>query len=342
MRCTVLLVVLSLTCPGCGPDGNDTGGGRPLRIEDVPPGTSLAVGTRSEAWRYPLGIGQVITTDHYRIYASADNAILMKVLPGFLEAAYAHYLDLTGLTDRGSDKPLEVYMLASRQEWVHLTRSIFGKDAPHLSIGAGGYCYKGVGVYWDLRNRATFSVAAHEGLHQFLYRQMRHRLPLSIEEGLCVNAEGFHIRQGANTVAFLQRHNPSRYVALRRAIVNRQWIPVHRLLRMTSADAIGQATEDTLAWYAQVWALSMFLRTSADYSEGFARMLADGQAGRFHTVIKVPPDAYARLMRRGGIYSQTIALPVFGHYITADLDTFERQYVAFARDLAALTDDRVR
>lgn len=340
MRSTVLVILAGLILPGCGPGGaGPAGGGTGLRREDIPAGTSLAVRTRSEAWRYPMGTGRAITTEHYRIYASADNPVLMNALPGFLEAAYAHYRALTGLDASGlNGKPLEVYMLASRQEWALLTKHIVGPDAPHLSIGAGGYCHEGVGVYWDLRNRATLSIAAHEGLHQFLHRRMRHRLPLSIEEGLCVSAEGFHIRPAENTVVFLPQHNPSRYGALRKAIVNRKWIPARRLLRMTAGDAIGQMTEDTLAWYAQVWALSMFLRTSEAYREGFARMLADGQAGRFHIVMNVSQEAYDRLMRRGGIYSRTVALPVFSHYITSDFDTFERQYEAFARHLAALTD----
>ena len=340
MRSAVLVILLGLTCSGCRPAGGGRSGRRSaLRVEDLPPGKSMSIRSGRRPWRYPLGVGQVITTQHYRIFTSAENPVLMNCLPGFLEAAYEHYEDLTGLTRPQAAKPLDVYMLASRQEWTHLTEHIVGRDAPHLSIVAGGYCHKGVGIYWDLRNRATLSIAAHEGLHQFLYHQMRHRLPLSIEEGLCVSAEGFHIRADENTVVFVPRHNPSRYGTLRKAIVNRRWTPARRLLRMTAGDTITGMTEEALTWYAQVWALSMFLRTSEHYREGFARLLEDARSGSLHIAMNVPRDAYDELMKRGGHYSRTVGLPVFRHYITADLDTFERRYVAFSRRLAALDEE---
>ncbi len=337
MRSARLLILFCVAWPGCGPKGQAPNGrGTVLRLADVPPGVSMVVPTRRDKWTHPQGVGQVITTTHYRIFTSASNPVLVRHLPGFLEAAYANYIDLTHLTPEKAGKPMDVYMLASRQQWVHLTKHVFGAKAPHLSISAGGYCYRGIGVYWDLQNRATLSVAAHEGLHQFLHHTMRHRLPLSIEEGLGVAAEGFHIREDENTVVFLPRHNPGRYVTLRKALVNNRWIPARKLLTMTAGDTMRGMTADTLAWYSQVWALSMFLRTSPDYREGFYRMLTDGQAGKFHLAMNVPADAYARLMARGGIYSRTVAAPLFAHYITTDMDTFERRYLAFARDLAAL------
>ena len=325
MRSAVLSILLALVCSGCGPVA-----------ESIPPGRSMSVQAESGPWHYAPGVGQVITTRHYRIYTSAENPTLLGCLGGFLEGAYEHYEHLTKMPGAQSDKPLDVYMLASRQQWARLTERIFGPRAPHLSISAGGYCHKGVGVYWDLRNRATLSIAAHEGLHQFLHRRMRHRLPLSIEEGLAVSAEGFHIRSAENTVVFLPKHNPSRYGMLRKAIVNRRWITARRLLPMTAGDTITAMTEDTLAWYAQVWAMSVFLRDSEHYRQGFDRLLRDAHAGRLHAAIDMPADAYDELMKRGGTYSRTVALPLFRHYITDDLDTFERRYAAFARKLAAL------
>ena len=325
MRSAVLSILLALACSGCRPGA-----------ETIPPGKSMAVQAETRPWPYATGVGQLITTRHYRIYTSAENPILLASLPGFLEVAYEHYGHLTRLADPQPAKPLKVYMLASRRQWARLTEHIVGPHAPHLSIGAGGYCHKGVGVYWDLRNRATLSVAAHEGLHQFLYHQMRHRLPLSIEEGLAVSAEGFHIRPAENTVVFLPKHNPSRYGTLRNTLVNRRWISAKRLLPMTAGDTITGMTEDTLAWYSQVWAMAMFLRTSEHYHQGFARMLQDAHAGKLHVAINTPINAYDELMTRGGTYSRTVALPLFRHYITDDLDTFERRYLAFARRLAAL------
>ncbi len=341
MRTTTILLLLALVLPGCGPrDDGGEGQGNGLRLDDVPAGRSLAVEADRKPWEHPAGVGEVVTTRHYRIFTSADNRTLTDVLPGFLEAAYEHYQELTHVQADKNGKPMDVYMLASRQQWVHLTRHVFGDRAPHLSIGAGGYCFRGIGVYWDMRQRGTLSIAAHEGMHQFLYHHMRHRLPTSIEEGLAVLAEGFHVREDDNTVAFLSRHNPSRYGTLRRALVNKRWVPAKKLLVMTGGDAIKGTTTDTLAWYSQVWALAMFLRTSEHYRKGFFRMLADGRDGLFHRTLGRPLNGFDKIRMRGGVHSRVVGLALFKHYITADFDTFERRYVAFSRKLARLPADQ--
>jgi len=332
-----ILILLGLALPGCGPGGDGQGSG--LCLDDVPAGRPLAVNADRKPWKHPGGVGQTVTTAHYRIFTSADNPALNDLLPGFLEAAYEHYQALTHLQADTNAKPMEVYMLASRQQWVHLSKHVFGDKGPHLSIAAGGYCFAGIGVYWDLRRRATLSIASHEGMHQFLYHHMRHRLPTSIEEGLAVLAEGFHVRKNDNTVAFLPRHNPSRYGTLRRALVNKRWLPAKKLLVMTGGDAIKGMTTDTLAWYSQVWALAMFLRTSEHYSKGFYRMLADGRDGLFHLALRMPLNGFDKIQRRRGVHSRAVSLALFKHYITADFDTFERRYVAFSRKLAGLPAD---
>jgi hypothetical protein len=288
---------------------------------------------RRSEWKYPGGIGELHASAHYRIFTSTDNRRLLASLPGFLEAAHANYIELTGLPDNQREA-MDVYMLATREQWASLTRWIFGDGAPALGISAGGYSYKGVGVYWDLHRRATLSIAAHEGLHQFLHHRVRHRLPLCIEEGLATNAEGFHIR--GDNVVFIPGHNPSRSVALRNSIVEGRWTPVRKLLPMNASNYMDKGQDYALGWYGQVWALMLFLRTDEAYRPGLTRMLSDSENGRFHEVIGVPNHALIDLQKRRAIYNRTVSEKLFTHYIDADLDAFEARYRSFCWKLAGL------
>lgn len=300
------------------------------------PGQPLKIPYTQEPWKYPHGTGVILTSPHYRVFASTHNQDLRGILPGFLEAAYRNYGDLTGLSPAGgaNEKPMETYLLASRSEWRELTRSVLGENVPHLSISAGGYSHKGVNVLWDLNRLATLSVAAHEGLHQFLHFRMRHRLPMWAEEGLCVNAEGFHLRP--DSVVFLAQHNPSRFGDLRSAIVNGRWISMQQLLSMDAGDAVEKGTEYSVGWYGQLWALVLFLRSNPAYRDGFARLLADAQAGRFDQELNIPSQQFARLSRMGRAYNRVVSRPLFEHYITRDLSAFEKEYLPFAKKLVDL------
>ena len=198
----------------------------------------------------------------------------------------------------------------------------------------GGYCYKGVGVYWDFRRRGTYAVASHEGLHQFLHHRLKNPLPVFLEESLAAMSEGFHLRR--DSVVFLPRHNPRRRSDLRTAIIQKRWFPVAEMMTMDGRDVVRGSTERALGWYAQVWALGHFLRYNQQYRPRFARMLADAAAGRFHAAVNLPRHALAKLQRRRRIYNRTLARKLFDHYITADQGQFERRYVAFCRKLADL------
>ncbi|MCD6364902.1 MAG: hypothetical protein J7M14_03415 [Planctomycetes bacterium] len=329
MRIAIITLLMGIAVvPGCR-----------AAVEGEPIARPLQTTMRKQPWQYPHGIGVLITTDHYHIYTSVTDSRLLNRLPGFLEAAYEHYLFLSNLSPacpQAGAKRMDVYMLASRQEWANLTRWIVGAHAPHLSIGAGGYSHKGVGVYWDLRRRATFSIAAHEGFHQFFYHRMRHGLPMWLEEGLCVTAEGFHMRP--DSVVFEPRHNPARFGALRTAIIQDRWIPVDKLLGMDAGDVITETTEGALSWYGQLWALALFLRSSEEYKGGLQRLLAAAEAGEFHRALNVPKAALERLQQRGRLYNRVISRKVFEYYITDDLVTFEQRYRHFARKLAKIDD----
>jgi hypothetical protein len=291
-------------------------------------GASLVTRTETRVWDTPHGPGQEIVTDHYRIFTNATSARLVRTLPGFMEAAYDHYQKLTGLIGRAEG--LNMYMLASRADWVSLTRGRMGPAAePLLSLEAGGYTIGGVTVCWDIGGLATWSVAAHEGMHQFLHMHLRNRLPAWADEGLATNSEGF-VLQG-DTVRFDATRNVARITDLRQAIIGDQWRPLEELLGTRSARAIAGQRKSALGYYGQLWALVHFLGGHEIHAAALRRLLADAQAGRFAQVV---PASHLRL--GGEAYDRVVGVTLFRHYITTDLEAFEREYRAHARALAKL------
>ncbi len=298
-------------------------------------GTSMLTEVRREPWKSEHSHGEMLTTKHYRIYTTSKNRMLTTYVPGFMEAAHQSYLNLTALAERPLAKPMPIYIMASRREWVLLTKHIVGpRQGAYLAIEAGGYYYKGVCVFWDLGGLGTFRVAAHEGFHQFLHHRLKDLLPMWLEEGLCVTMEGHRV--DGDRVLFTPNENPFRFSNLRAAILQEHWKPIRKLLPMDAGDVTVKGTERAVSFYAQLWALSMLIRSHPVYREGLKRLIADAEVGRFHAALKLPPAALGKLRGLGRAYNRTVSEPIFRHYITADLDAFDREFLDFAKKVAGL------
>ena len=324
-RSLSLLAGLLLTLAGCG-------------APSAPPGqTSYALSTRvgQSSWNTRHGQGTQLATTHYRIYTTATRSELLGRLPAFMEAAYVNYTELTGLRNANIEKPLPIYMMQTRKEWAALTQQVVGPQAElYLRIQAGGYCYKGVCVFWDIGSVGTYSLASHEGLHQFFGSTLKNRLPSWLEEGLCTVAEVCDIR--TDEVSFTPLRNVARFTNLREAIVNGQWIPAQKLIVMDAGDAVLDQTTGGVGYYGQLWALVLFLRSEPQYRQGMEKMIADAYAGTFDQALKLTPAQVAQLQNTGRNYNKAVSGPLLEHYISNDLPKFERQYEAFARKLAGL------
>ncbi len=319
----VILGALMLGLAGCG------------AVPQLHRSAPLTTEVRRSPWNSENSVGEQLNTKHYRIYTTAKRPTIINYLPGYMEAAHENYRRLTGLSERTYDKPSVIYMMGSRQEWVVLTKNVIHAHRDiYLSIEAGGYCYKGICVFWDLGGRGTFSVAAHEGLHQFLYRRMRNHLPMWAEEGLCVSAEGHEIT--ARSVRFTPDDNPFRFSSLRKAILREYWMPIRKLLPLDGGDLATGGTARAVGYYAQLWALSMFLRSHPVYGDGLKRMIEDAERGGFREELDIPPEQWRTL--RGRRYNRVVSAPLFRHYITDDLDDFDRQFEDFARRFAGLKE----
>lgn len=296
------------------------------------PGAPLTTSTQRAPWTSPYAQGERIQTPHYAIYSTTKTSSLQQYFPGFMEASHQNYLAITGLDDEPSGKRLPMYLLGSREEWAALTQKVTGPQAEqYLSIEAGGYCFQGVCVLFDIAPMATFSVGAHEGMHQFLSRRMKQNLPLWLEEGLCVTAEGHEI-QGAN-VKFTPEKNILRYTDLRAAIVGSQWIPLAKLLPLDAGDVVSSPDpRGGVGYYGQLWALVRYIRSQPQYKSGLRRMLLDAQDGKLQEALGLSDDEFRALQSRPKLYNQTLSEKLFRHYISEDLEGFDKDYFRYAKN----------
>ena len=309
----VLLLAAAMLAAGCA-----TATSRPV--------SSAA---RSESWTFAGSPGQCLQTEHYRVYTTSDNRMLLTRLPEFMEAAYGQYCALTGLPATAADqKPMNVYLFATRNQWAVFTRQITGAQSDvFLQIQNGGYSFRGTGVYWDMGNVATYSVAAHEGMHQFLFARLRDGLPAWAEEGLATQMEGFEVT--SDRVQFTPQRNNGRMNSLRGVILSGKWIDLNKLLSTDAGDYVsGIGAPD---YYAQLWALVLFLRSDGRYRQGLERMVSDAAQGRLRAEMQVPEQ-----MGRGREYTRSVGLPVFQRYISADLPAFQKQFRDFAHKAAQM------
>ncbi len=295
--------------------------------------TPMVTPSQITPWATPMGKGQEIRSRHYDIFTTATREQTRDCLPGFMEACYANYLLMTGLTDQGATDRMVVYMMGSRGEWAGLTAASLGETAQvFLNIEAGGYCYDKICVFWDMGGQGTFSIASHEGLHQFFAYRLKQHIPASLEEGLCTTAEGYEIV--GRSVRFTPERNLNRFTVLRGQMVAHRWIPLEKLLSMDAGDVTNEVTERAVEYYGQLWALARFLQTHPVYGAGLRRMLQDAQAGNLHEGLKLPLAAVANLGGRD--YNRKLSEPLFRAYISNDFPMFEKEYREFARKLAKL------
>lgn len=298
--------------------------------EAASPGpTPLSTSVQRLAWEFAGQRGERLVTAHYDIHTTSRSRELQSSLPGFMEAGYEHYCRLTGLAPGVPRGPMPVYVLGTRPEWVRMTEQLTGpRSGQFTAVENGGYCHEGVCVFWDMGLLGTFTIAAHEGLHQFLHHRLRDGLPAWTEEGLSVAAEGFEL-SGAGA-RFRPESNSIRLANLHAQLAGGRWIPLRTLLSTDAGDHVGPSAAGT-EYYGQLWSLLLLLRSRPEYRRGLERLIADAAEGRLREALKVPTS-----MGAGRAYHRGIGQAVFQRYIEPDLDAFERQWQVHARALARL------
>lgn len=281
----------------------------------------------SSRWQFGHAPGSKLTTAHYEIFTTIQDPVLVNALPDFVEAAYEHYARLLP-PRRVPTQRMPVYLFATRTQWEVFTRRFTGPRAPEfLRVNNGGYSERGVSVIQYVRHAITFPLFAHEGFHQYVYHCVDARLPAWLNEGLAVCCEGqrWSDRNGAYRVQeFDPWFNPARRNALAEALSADRLHSLSHLLATHPGEVLDGSSQEVQAYYAQVWALILFLREGDNgrYAAGYQRLL-DALAGP-----GLEPQA-----RAAHIWGQErtfdFGTAVFRGFIAEDVEAAERAYRAF-------------
>lgn len=280
----------------------------------------------TQPWQYGRFAGVQLTTDHYKIYTTLDEPMLTNALPEFAERFYEHCATLIPPSHQPDDRA-PIYVFTTRGQWEAFTRRFTGDRAHlYLQVRNGGYSERGTAVIEYVTHQATFALLAHEGFHQYVALHVESQLPAWLNEGLAVYVEGQRwTSRGLDR--FDPYFNPRRRNTLARATIADRLHPLEKLLRTHAGEVIQETSQSVLTYYAQVWALVLFLQDGADgkYAPGFQRLLD-----------ALHDSELSRHARAAHIWSQrpdySFGEELFRSFISEDLDTIEREYLAFIKD----------
>ncbi len=315
LTCRAVLPALAtcwLYAAGCASSRNAT----PV-LEDVPFETT--------AWQYRGHAGHRVTTEHYEVYTTLSDEMLLASLPQAMEAAYLYYRRLVP-TIGEPEQRMRVYLFARRSEWADFTRRFAGPRAKTLlKVRRGGYTERGLAVMEYVAHSITFPLVAHEGFHQYLYHCVDRRVPAWLNEGLAVLCEGQ--RWGdVGLKEFDPWHNPPRRNTLAEALLRNELRPLDELLQINAGHVVGETTRTIGTYYAQLWALMLFLQEGQEgkYAPGFTRLR--------DTLASQDLEPFARAAHvRSGAHTFSFGRELFCNFISDDLETMQREYFAFMR-----------
>jgi hypothetical protein len=297
-----------------------------LRTEHLPALTS------AEPWESKYGPGLKLTTDHYEIFSTVTQPLMLRMVPGFIESAYRGYNDqLPGPLDTAS--PLRIYLFADRQQWEDFTRDFAGDQASiFCRIKTGAYYLNGVCVVYDIGPKRTFSALGHEGWHQFNSRHFRYRLPSWLDEGVAMLFETSVSEEGL--FRFEPAANIQRLGALKDTLRRGKPLSLRDLVSTSPGEVLAtDEAEAVMAFYSQSYALIRFLR-EAGYGRrlgAYRRLMADGFGGRWPLDASAGTTAADRNLPRTLSWNRQVGRQLFEHYIGTDLDRLEPEYLAFCR-----------
>lgn len=224
-------------------------------------------------------------------------------------------------------------MFADRRQWEEFTRDFAGDQASlFCKIKTGAYYLNGVCVVYDIGPKRTLAAIGHEGWHQFNSRHFKYRLPSWLDEGVAMLFEASVYEQGL--FRFDPAGNIQRLGALKETLGKAGQISLRDLIATSPGEVLAtDQAEAVMAFYSQSYALVRFLR-EADYGSrlvSYRRLLQDGLMGYWPLDESAGATAENRNLPRTIPWNRAVGRQLFEHYVGADMDQLEREYLAFCR-----------
>ncbi len=285
-----------------------------------------------ELWESKYGPGLKLTTDHYEIFTTIRQPLMLRRVPGFIESAYHGYNEQLPQSIESST-PFQVYLFADRTQWEDFTRDFAGEQASlFCKIKSGAYYLNGACVVYDIGPQRTLSALGHEGWHQFNSRHFKYRLPSWLDEGVAMQFEAgisdggvFHFDPAAN----LQRLG-----ALHEMLVMGYPIPLRELVSTSPGEVLATDEDQAvMAFYSQSYALIRFLREAgyARHLDSYRRLMSDGLLGRWPLDASAGTTAADRNLPRSLQWNRQVGRQLFEHYLGPNLNQLEQEYSAFCQ-----------
>jgi hypothetical protein len=273
---------------------------------------------------------KVVRSEHYEIYSTIqDRPEMLSKLAQLMEGAFVEYRTLAPMVTP-TDHRMRCYMFGTRNQWMDFTRQHTGLDSNiYLQISRGGYTIHDWYVAYFIGDVATYSVAAHEGWHQFVARHFKARLPPFLEEGLACMFEGVEWSEDGSLPRFNLSLNPDRALSLRRVVDAGELFPLSKLITLHAGNIVGLPGIRIEAFYSQNWAFARYLwdGDNGKNRPALEQLLADTAAGTIYD-----PTGSLRLPYLG--WNPTGVRPLIEHYLNADLPTIEADYLQFVHKVA--------
>lgn len=277
-------------------------------------------------WTFGEEKARVLQSEHYHIYTTIQDQEVLDLLPQVMEGALSMYHQVANVSL--SDKPLDCYLFRWRSEWDRFTQRNTGNDAKiYLQIRSGGYTLHDRYVAYYIGRLGTFSVAAHEGWHQFLGRNFKGRLPPFVEEGFACMFETISWQKK------LPRWNLSinapRAQALRKAIEANAILPLEKICAMHAGDIVGESNLRVDGFYAQAWAFARFLyeANNGKYRPALQKWLAETADGMVY-------DPTHTHNRANSPWNRSGVRPMIEHYLGCDIATLDVAYRGYMKKVA--------
>ncbi|AQT69650.1 hypothetical protein STSP2_02844 [Anaerohalosphaera lusitana] len=288
----------------------------------------------AQVWQNSYSDGLILNTEHYKVYTTLLDPLMLRQVPAFLESAHREYQKQTPATLE-THSPFVIYLFKDREQWENFTKEFTGKQSDlYLKIQRGAYYLNGACVAYNIGRSRTFSVLGHEGWHQFNSRHFTYRLPSWLDEGLAtLFEESSYIN---NRFVFRPNQNLGRLGSLRKTLIDENAIPLKTLLALNPGEVVHyQDSEDVMAFYAQAYALVRFLRED-NYGQRYAQfqnLLSDAIEGTWPLSQDEQKIASNRNIPFTTSWNRYVSPKLFNQYIEGEIGLLQKDYSRFCRKI---------